>query len=47
MKSVVVADAGPLHYLILIYVADVLVSLFVSDELLAAALARDRVRKKT
>ena len=52
----VVADADPLHYLILIekdliQLPEALAKLratnfFVSEELLAAALARDRARKK-
>ncbi|MBE0541400.1 MAG: DUF3368 domain-containing protein [Verrucomicrobia bacterium] len=41
MKFVVVADAGPLHYLILIDAADVLVSLF--DRVLIPTAVRDEL----
>ena len=42
MSSIVVADAGPLHYLILVDCADVLADLF--DRVLIPAAVRDELR---
>jgi hypothetical protein len=53
MSSIVVADAGPLHYLVLIDCGEILgrlfdqqTSFFISQEILDAALERDKERRE-